>query len=424
MRILRLASVSVALLAVLASPAAALELLDRIIDFTGDTIRDVRKDGDSPPALRVGLMLPRGGEFGEPAERIARGWQIAVALSDGIVAGRPVEVVDGDTANDPAAAVEAALDMMRRQRIDVFAGIIGARVARAMMVFAEVADRPVVLAGAIGETVMSGPCNPRVVRTSFDVGLYQAAAGRFLARKYRTAATLAPDAPGGHTLLGRFLDTYRAAGGRVIEQLWAPTGRRYDWSNWLTRSAGNGPEMIYAMFEGRNAQRLVYRHSRAGLKDRVALVGPEWLFGPRSLNKRGPHAAGLRFLASHSPTATSPANRTFVAAYRAKFDEDPDLYAYLGYENALAVLLTAAETGGEAGDAAAFVAAMKRLDYTGLMPRGPFAFNRSNSAFLTQLHWLQVHYHEETGTRLETLATVPVAADKRACTIQSAEGSR
>lgn len=419
MKILRLASISLVSLGLLARPAAALDILDGIADFTKDTVRGLNAGSDGPPPFRVGLMLPRDGRFSGPAERMSRGWKVAVSLADGIVAGRPIDIVDGETGNDPETAVKAAADMLRSRPVDVFAGILGARVARAMMLFAEKTDRPVIIGGAVGERVMTGSCNTRAARTSFNVGPYLTASGRFLAGKYRTAVTLAPDAPGGHRIIGRFVDAYRAAGGKLLQQIWAPTGRKFNWRSWLTGAAMPGPELIYAAFDGRNSERQVYDYSSTGLKRRLALTGPEWFYGPRTLNWRGNRAAGMRFLTSYYPGDDTPANRLFVDAYLSAYDEDPDSYAYLGYENAMAVLLTEAALKGRATDATSFVSTMTGLDYTGLMPRGRFVFDKANSAMLTHLHWVEVR-HEDGKTWLSQLATVPVDADHEACTIAQA----
>jgi hypothetical protein len=83
------------------APASAIEFLDRIVKFTEDAVKQTRRNPDGPPPFRVGLMLPKSGALREAAERVARGWEIALAMSDGIVAERPVEIVIGDTSKGP-----------------------------------------------------------------------------------------------------------------------------------------------------------------------------------------------------------------------------------------------------------------------------------------------------------------------------------
>ena len=399
-------------------PAAAANFIDRIFDYAEDTLirplDAVRRDPDGTPPFRVALMLPGDGALAEAAERVVRGWRIAIGMSDGYVVDRPVEIVLGETAGGPEQAAASAREIMERNPVDIFAGVIGARTAHALFDVTRDAGRPLVLAGAIGEKVLAGQCHPHVARTSFSVGPYQTASGRFIASKHSSLVTFAPDSPGSYTVVRRFTNAYRAAGGKIVEQVWAPPGRKYDWSSWLARSAQRGPKAIYAFFQGRNAERIVYAHSDIGLKHQVPLIGPEWLFGPRAVNRRGVHAAGARFLTSHLPTRATAANRVFVEAYRDAHGEDPDVYAYMGYENALAVLLTAAELGGTVRDATEFVAAMRAVDYKGLMPRGPFVFNGVNSAVLTRLFWVELR-RDDGDVRMRELAMIPVDMDDARC---------
>jgi len=151
----------------------------------------------------------------------------------------------------------------------------------------------------------------------------------------------------------------------------------------------------------------------------MALIGPEWLFGPRALNRRSKHSAGARLLTSYLPERDTSANRLFVEHYRKTYREDPDAYAYMGYENALAVLLTAADLNGQTYDGAAFIAAMKKVSYFGLMPRGEFALNDTNSAFLKRLFWVEA-VKVKSGNRLKQLSVLPVDPDNSVCKKQTA----
>ena len=414
---------AIALFAALPGPAQAFEILDRVVGFAEDALKATQRAPDGPPPFRVGLMLPQSGQMREAGERIARGWKIALQMSDGYVATRPVDLILGDTSDGPEAAVEAAIAMAETAPIDVYAGVLGARTAGAMAAHAARHGKPLILAGAIGEGVMSGRCRENVARTSFNIGPYQTTSGRFIADKVPTLATLGPDSRGGHRIISRFVRAYRAAGGRIVEQFWVPPERKYEWSALLSRSSLHGPQAVYAFFEGRNAESIVHQHSRNGFDRSTGLIGPEWLFDPRVMNRRGKHADGLRFLSSFLPDLDAPGNRIFVEAYRKKYFEDPDSYAYMGYENALAVMLTAADLNGQVNDGAAFVAAMKKVAYEYLMPRGEFGFNESNSAFLTKLFWVEVA-HRDGETKMKRLGSIPVDPDNSACKRQTAESGR
>tara|TARA_B100000676_G_C17980841_1_gene788867 strand:- start:270 stop:695 length:426 start_codon:yes stop_codon:yes gene_type:complete len=137
------------------------------------------------------------------------------------------------------------------------------------------------------------------------------------------------------------------------------------------------------------------------------------------MNRHGKHADGLRFLSSFLPDLDAPGNRIFVEAYRKKYSEDPDSYAYMGYENALAVLLTAADLVGQIDGGAAFVETMKKVAYEYLMPRGEYGLNESNSANLTRLFWVEVVYRDGK-TKMKRLGSIPIDPDTMACKRQTA----
>jgi len=92
----------------------------------------------------------------------------------------------------------------------------------------------------------------------------------------------------------------------------------------------------------------------------------------------------------------------------------------MGYENALAVLLTTADLDGQVRDGAAFIAAMKKVAYTGLMPRGDFGLDDANSAFLTRLYWVEI-VNTDDGARLKRLGSITMEPDKSACKKQTAQ---
>tara|TARA_B100000676_G_C17980841_1_gene788868 strand:- start:790 stop:1320 length:531 start_codon:yes stop_codon:yes gene_type:complete len=175
------------------------------VGFAEDAFKATQRAPDGPPPFRIGLMLPQSGQIREAGERIARGWQVALQMSDGYVALRPVDLVIGDTSDGPGAALEKAEAMSEATSIDVYAGVLGARTAGAMAAYTARRGKPLILAGAIGEGVMSGRCRDHVARTSFNIGSYQLTSGRFIAGKILTITTPGPNSRGGHRIIRRFV---------------------------------------------------------------------------------------------------------------------------------------------------------------------------------------------------------------------------
>lgn len=405
---------SAALAGACAPPALAFDLLQGLANITGSHFSVTKPAPDGIPPFRVALVLPERGGLREAADRIRTGWRIAIAMSDGYVVERPIEIVEIDSSVAPQEMLNRIRAESKQAPFDVYAGVIGARTAEILAVHAGRENKPLVVAGAVGDEVLAPTCRPHVARTSFGIGSYLTTSGRFLGPRFNTAVSLAPDGEASFAMIRKFTDAYRQSGGRILEQVWIGQSERYDWSSMLARATEAGPKMIYAFFEERNAERIIYQQSRAIGKNEVSLTGPEWLFGPRSLIRRGKHADGARFLATHLPTLPLPANRLFVEAYRADKGNDPDVYAYMGYENALAVLLAAAELHGQVHDAGTFVNAMKKLAYDGLMPRGDYIFDETNSAILTRIYWVEAVYDGDEA-RLRQLSAIPVELPRDVC---------
>jgi ABC-type branched-subunit amino acid transport system substrate-binding protein len=217
-----------------AMPARAnpVEFLHRIVTFAEEALSEALPqslletgaDSNGPPPFRVGLMLPKFGGLREAAERVARGWEIALKMSDNHVVERPVKLILVDTNSGIEETLLNASAMLEKPGIDVFAGVVRAHTAAAVARYTGQRAKLLILAGAIGGNVMSQACYAHVARTSFNIDPYQTTSGRFIATKYKTLVSVGPDTKGGHRIVRHFVKAYRQAGGRIIEQAWA--GRR------------------------------------------------------------------------------------------------------------------------------------------------------------------------------------------------------
>ena len=114
------------------------------------------------------------------------------------------------------------------------------------------------------------------------------------------------------------------------------------------------------------------------------LVGGPWLYGEANWPAMGSAASGARQVVSHLRSLGNRANRRFIAAYRARYHADPDLYAYFGYENARPVLAAVAALKGDTADGAKVIATLTKRSYA--MPRGELRFNADNNAAIDNLY--------------------------------------
>ena len=366
----------------------------------------------APPNLRIGLALPHDGPYQALAQSVERGWYTAIAEAGGKVGGRKIEIVSIDTKGDPATAHAVAVELLRPGRIDILAGVINSGVAVTLGRLANRFKRPLVVAVAIANAITGPLCSPYVARTSFGAHAFYYAAGRYLARTRSTTVTMGPDHPAVGPILDAFRSGFEAGGGSVVRDIRTPVGPATPWKRVIAGIQSTKAEMIFAFYAGPSAVELVHAHAAAGLKDLQPLVGGPWLYGEANWPAMGSAASGARQVVSHLRSLGNRANRRFIAAYRARYHADPDLYAYFGYENARPVLAAVAALKGDTADGAKVIATLTKRSYA--MPRGELRFNADNNAAIDNLYLARL---ERTGgkTWRRYVETIAGAGDPPGC---------
>jgi branched-chain amino acid transport system substrate-binding protein len=379
----------------------------------------------SKPDLKIALMLPYKGVYGELAKGVDNGWQVAIEEFGGAVAGRKIVLVREDTESNPTVAVQKANKVIQSDNVDLMAGVISSGVGVALGQLAGREKKPIVFALAVADNITGDNCNPYVARTSFSGHAFQYSAGKYWAKTYKTAVTLGPDYAAGHSFLGNppkfpggFRKGFEDGGGKIVDQLWSAFQKTKDWGPFLVKAKDSGAQIIYSFYGGSESIQVVKQHNDFGLVKTMPLVGDQWLYDELLWDAMGPVVEGTKHVTSHVPELKISANVTFVAAHVKKFGHTPDPNAYLGYENAKATFLAVAALNGDTGDGAKVIKTMTTLDYTDKMPRGKFSFNKDNNAVVHQLYMVEI---AKQGGKLnkKLLETLPGSEDLPGCKMGS-----
>jgi branched-chain amino acid transport system substrate-binding protein len=376
----------------------------------------------SKPDLKIALMLPYKGVYGELAKAVDNGWQIAIAEVGGAVAGRKVVLVREDTESNPTVSVQKANKVIQSDNVDLMAGVISSGVGVALGQLAGREKKPIILALSVADAITGENCNPYVARTSFSGHAFQYSAGQYWAKTYKTAVTLGPDYAAGHSFLGNppkfpggFRKGFEDGGGKVVDQLWSAFQKTKDWGPFLVKAKDSGAQILYSFYGGSESIQVVKQHHDFGLAKNLPLIGDQWLYDELLWDAMGDVVLGTRHVTSHVPELKNPANVAFVAAHAKKFGATPDVNAYLGYENAKATLMAVAALNGDTKDGAKLVKTMASLDYADKMPRGKFSFNKDNNGVVHQLYMVEIA-KDAAGKKYKKLVeTLPGAADLPGC---------
>ncbi|KQW61776.1 ABC transporter substrate-binding protein [Variovorax sp. Root411] len=367
-----------------------------------------------PKPIKIGLVLPYRGVWAQLSEPMERGFQLAID-EYGPALGRPIEIIRADDELTPSVAVQRFNKLVSSDQVDLIAGVIGSNVAIALSELADRAKKPIVFSGSFADEVTGKYCSPYVARTSFSANGFQFNAGKYWASKgIKTAFILGPDYAAGHAWLGAFRRGFQAAGGKVVQEAWTPFQKTKDWGPALTQASTSGAQMIYSIYAGNEAAQVVKQHAEFGLREKLPLIGDQWVYDEGLWPALGDLVYGAKFIASYFPELENSENKKFVAAYQKKYGKVPEINAALGYDNGKAIMLALGKTAGVMpADGAQFISNLRSLDFDS--PRGKIRFNKHNSAQLEKVYVLELVKQSNGQPRRKLLDTFAGEADLPQC---------
>jgi branched-chain amino acid transport system substrate-binding protein len=133
---------------------------------------------------------------------------------------------------------------------------------------------------------------------------------------------------------------------------------------------------VFSFFAGGGAVKFVKDYAAAGLNKTIPLYGPGFLTDG-TLPAQGEAANGIKTGLHYADDLDNPANKAFLAAFKAKYGQDGDIYAVQGFDAGALLDIGLGATGGDAGARDKLVAAMASAKIDS--PRGPLSFSKAHN---------------------------------------------
>jgi branched-chain amino acid transport system substrate-binding protein len=299
---------------------------------------------------------------------VARGIQLAVedANARGGIEGRPIRVLERDDEGRPERAIAAAEELTARHRV---AALVGGYVDSLVAPISEVAERartPYVATASLDERLTARGYR-HFFRVSSLAPYVEVTVGLVRdAMRPRRAAILYSSTPGAGQLAARQRDALERAGIQVAPfEPFAPG--LSDFTPLLARVRDRGVDVLISDAFFADHLLVVRQMAQSGLRV-GGFLGVFGLEFPAVVRELGAAAEGLLGTTAWQPGVFVPAaeaeSAAFVAAYRARFGQDPDPLSMHGYA-AARVLVTALGTtarGGARPDAETLRDAIARVD--------------------------------------------------------------
>jgi branched-chain amino acid transport system substrate-binding protein len=326
--------------------------------------------------VKLGLMLPATGTYAQLGQAITDGFKLALMEAGGKLGGRDFEIATVDDESEPSKAPENANKLVTRDKVDFLIGTVHSGVAMAMVKVARDNDTMLIIPNA-GADAATGPlCAPNIFRSSFSNWQPAYAMGKVVGeRGIKSAVTLSWKYAAGEESANGFKESFEAAGGKVVKDLWLPFPN-VEFQPLLTEIASLKPAAVYVFFAGGGAVKFVKDYVAAGLRNTIPLFGAGFITDG-TLEAQGEAAQGLETTLHYGDGLDLPKNNSFRAAYKKAYGREADVYAVQGYDAGQLLALGLGAVKGDTGARAALVAAMEKAEIDS--PRGKFTLSKAHN---------------------------------------------
>ena len=320
--------------------------------------------------IRIGLLTVKTGPLAQGGLQMEQGTALFLKDCGSRMAGRPLELVIGDTGGNPAGTKTKAQELIERDQVDMIFGPLAAFELLAISDYVAAHKTPILSLAAAEDMTQRKP-NPYFVRASGTSAQNMHPLADYARKElnYKTAITIVEDFAFGYEQMGGFQRVFEGEGGQVVKKLWPPIVTP-DYTPYLAQLTG--VDVIVQGFAGSNPLRFMKQYHDAGLKLPVLGGGPA---GDDALMKSfGDEALGMITASAYTSDLDTQSNKHFVAGMVRDYGFIPGLYAAGMYINGLVAEAALETLGGKTDDKEALIKALRAVSLKD-SPRGPFHFD-------------------------------------------------
>jgi branched-chain amino acid transport system substrate-binding protein len=293
---------------------------------------------------KLGAVLPLTGEAALYGTAIQRGVELAYEQAQQDPKGPKVALTVLDSASDPEKARRALDQLYDDGAIAVMGGVTSAE-ALAMIPAAD-QQGAILLSPSASLPQLTGISSNfyRIFPSDFAEGTVMAKYA-YDTLRLKTAVILAKQETYAKGIQEVFADELKRKGGQILEQVDFPANTS-DFAALADRAATLKPDCVYVAAYAEDISHLVQELRGHGYTGTILTTSS--FAAANNIAATGAAAEGVLFTQSaFDVEGNLPEHvKAFVAAYRAKYKTDPDLYAAHGYD-AMKVLVEAVKDGNK-----------------------------------------------------------------------------
>jgi branched-chain amino acid transport system substrate-binding protein len=325
-------------------------------------------------SLKLGVLVPRSAAYPMLGQNLLAGMQLYADRS----AGRPLHLLVEEIGAGQSEAHRGALKLLDQDRVDMLAGVLSPSVA-ATLHNALAERRTSLVVADIGANVpRQSEDSPFVAYSSLGYWRASRAMGHWAAQNLGGRAAIATSFyDGGYDTIYAFRLGFEAAGGQILDTHVShrPADADDRMAALMAQIGAARPDLVYAVYSGREASDFVRAYAASDLAGRVPLAGTSLSLDDRALD--------MAMVLPWAHNLDNSENRAFVAGYRAATGRAPDLFALLGHDTAN-LIDVAAEAAGDHRDVLALQRALDSAAFAS--PRGAVAMEMQTRSLVAPLY--------------------------------------
>jgi branched-chain amino acid transport system substrate-binding protein len=329
--------------------------------------------GQAAKPIKIGVVLPQTGVVAQEGIDNLNGMKLYIEQVGGKVAGRPIELIVEDSEFKPQVGLQKLRKLVESDKVDIVTGPVSSAVATAMDSYVKQSRTLWVISGAALAALTRARKSPLTFRTSTTTWQTNAPLGQWAYKNMaKEALCVAMDFAGGRDSVAEFKSTFVAAGGKVIQEVYTPIGNK-DFSPYFSAIKSANPPLIYCFFAGVDSLTFIKQYDQFGLKAKIPLAASGFTVANDALPAEGKSALGVISCLHYTDTLDTPANKKFVAEFKAKTGRITSVFSEYGYVAARAIVEALKKTDGNTENKEKVAEAMRGVAFDA--PRGPFRFD-------------------------------------------------
>lgn len=320
----------------------------------------------------IGLIMPIKTVLGKQSVQAA---EIAVDMvnkNGGVLGGRKIKLVVYDDNYSPAEGAAAAQRLIDQDKVKFMGGNYSSTVALAIIPIAQ-SENALYMASMPKATGVA----ETGYQAAFQLNTTAVEDGAALEKIFKEAAPKTVAYIGENTDFGRqFADSVKtltdATGGKIVFNDFYDT-KQSDFNSIVTRAKGSGADTLVTMGGVVEQYANVVRTAAdIGFKPRNVIIGPGAM-NNNVLKLAGKAAEGALSVDIYLPSYDNALNKSFVAAYKAKYGTEPEKTEELSFETVWLI----ASAINKAGTDDVPTVAKTLLDNSWETPRGTIRFGKN-----------------------------------------------